>query len=73
MKKPPSLSVDELRDLASYFREVAKRSRRIGELQQAERFERKAAEYDEKARKALERRASRQPDAKPIRPKPTKQ
>jgi hypothetical protein len=31
MKKPPSLSVDELRDLASHFREVAKRSRKIGE------------------------------------------
>jgi hypothetical protein len=41
--------------LASYFREVVKRSRRIGELHQADRFERKAAEYEEKARKALER------------------
>ena len=55
MKKPTSLSLEELRDLASYFREVAKRSRRIGELHQAERLERKAAEYEEKARKALER------------------
>jgi hypothetical protein len=55
MNKPPRLSIDELRDLASYFREVAKRSRKLGELQQAERFQRKAADYEEKARKALER------------------
>ena len=55
MKKPPSLRVEELRHLAWSFRDVAKRSRKIGEIQQAERFERKAAEYEEKARKAEER------------------
>jgi hypothetical protein len=54
-KKPPSLSAEELRHLAGSFREVAKRSRKMGELQQAERFERKAAEYEEKARKVLDR------------------
>jgi hypothetical protein len=59
MKKPPSLSVEELRHLAASFREVAKRSRKVGEFQQADRFERKAAEYEEKARKVLERRRSK--------------
>ena len=54
MKRPPRLSPEELRHLAGSYREIARRSRKAGEPQQAERFERKAAEYEERARKALE-------------------
>jgi hypothetical protein len=35
------------------MRDVAKRSRKEGHLQQAERFERKAEDYEAKAKKAL--------------------
>jgi len=49
-KRRPGLSAEELRHLDKSFREVARRAHKDGEVQKAERFERKAVEYEELAR-----------------------
>jgi hypothetical protein len=51
-KRRPGLSAEELRHLAKSFREVARRAHTVGEVQKAERFERKAVDYEDLARKA---------------------
>jgi hypothetical protein len=53
-KRRPALSAEELRHLAKSFRDVASRAHQLGEVQKAERFERKAIDYEELARKASE-------------------
>jgi hypothetical protein len=51
-KRRPALSAEELRHLAKSFKDVARRAHEVGEIQKAGRFERKAVEYEELARKA---------------------
>ena len=51
-KRRPALSAEELRHLAKSFEAVAQRAHKVGEVEKAERFERKAVEYKELARKA---------------------
>jgi hypothetical protein len=51
-KRRPGLSAEELRHLAKSFRDVARHAHKVGEVQKAERFERKAVEYEELAKKA---------------------
>jgi hypothetical protein len=53
-KRRPALNAEELRHLAKSFKDVARRAHKVGEAQKAERFERKAIEYEELARKAIE-------------------
>jgi hypothetical protein len=53
-KRRPALSAEELRHLAKSFKDVARRAHEVGEVEKAERFERKAVEYEELARKASE-------------------
>jgi hypothetical protein len=53
-KRRPGLSTEELRQLPKSFRDVASRAHKVGEVQKAERFERKATEYEELAWKASE-------------------
>jgi hypothetical protein len=51
-KRRPALSAEELRHLAKSFRDVARRAHKVGEVQKAERFERKAVDYEDLAREA---------------------
>jgi hypothetical protein len=53
-KRRPALSAEELRHLAKSFKDVARRAHEVGEVEKAERFERKAIEYEDLARKASE-------------------
>jgi hypothetical protein len=53
-KRRPALSAEELRNLAKSFRDVARRAHEFGEVQKAERFERKAVDCEGLARKASE-------------------
>jgi hypothetical protein len=53
-RRRPALNAEELRYLAESFRKVARRAHEVGQVEKAERFERKATECEELARIASE-------------------
>ena len=54
-RRTPGLSIDDLQLLARNFRETAKTARKAGDTVKADRFEQKAIDYEERARKASEK------------------
>jgi len=58
-RRIPGLTADDCRTLASSFRATAKEARKLGDSIKAERFERKAADYEERARLWDEKRTPR--------------
>jgi hypothetical protein len=47
-RRRPALRAEELRHLAKSFKDVARRAHKVGEVQKAERFERKARTFQQR-------------------------
>jgi hypothetical protein len=54
-RRTPGLSIDDMQALGRHFRDEAKKARRLGDVVKAERNDREALKYEEKAAAAAEK------------------